>query len=783
MSKKKSYVPLHCHTFYSLLDGLSSPKSIVKRCVELGLPGCAVTDHGSISAMKSFYDACRKAKIKPVIGCEMYICLQDASIKNNGNNKRHHLIVLAKNDQGIKDLMLLVSESNKPEFFYRKPRLSMEQLAPFASKGNLILLSACIGGELPSSLFTDFKAACSLSEHGGETNLAAVRSCLKPDWKEVGKAIIDRFSKIAGEGNFFIELQDEGMSVQTVVVECLRELSKATGVSTVATIDAHYAAKEDAEDQRLLLLAQLHTTKEEQERKRQQGLDIMDFFVSDEYFVPPYEEMRKKFTEEELQASVDIADTINYSGLGHDPYLPIFTNEESNQLKLDSNGYLKYLCIEGAKSKLSNIDADQKKVYWARLQRELIVIAEAKLADYFLIVWDVCRFVDSKNGPRGKGRGSGAGSLINYLTGITGIDPIKYGLYFERFYNMSRNIPPHFDVGSLDFMSWMSDNFELLHTRDIDEERKKVSLHLARRITEGKVKFTDQMRSEVEWIDDKNTRMWMYLCDMIQEKPASNPSNSHLAYGLGITIVEQDELDVDRKVKTHDGHISLPDIDTDIGVVFRSEVIVYLKQRWGDKYVAQMITFGRLQGKAALKEVFRAHPDTVKHLMKVKAVKEGKEVADISMTPHDLCNEITRHIPDEASIADELRQAREEQGDDYGILKWAIHHVDQVQDAYEWYKPLFDQAMRIEGTKKSQSKHAAGVVIADRPIEELVPLAYDAKNKDRVVGLEMADAEALGAVKFDFLGVVALDKLWEAQDLINGKSLDKVLDEEFVETE
>jgi len=802
MSKEKKYVPLHVHSHYSLLDGLSSPKALVKRCVELGLPGCAITDHGSISAMKPFYDACRKAKIKPVIGCEMYICLQDATIKNNGNNKRHHLIVLAKNDQGIKDLMSLVSESNKPEHFYRKPRISMEGLAPFASKGNLILLSACIGGELPSSLFTDFKAACSLSEHGGEANLAEVRACLKPDWKEVGKEIIKRFVEIAGEGNFYLELQDEGMSVQTVVTECLRILGEETGIGTVATIDAHYASQGDAEDQRLLLYAQLHTTKEDQARRQQQGIDIMDFFVSDEYYIPSYDEMRKKFTEEELQASIDIVDTINYSELGHDPYLPIFTNEESEKLGLNSNDYLKHLCIEGAKVKLSHIDQAQKKVYWDRLKRELIVIAEAKLADYFLIVWDACRFVDSKNGPRGKGRGSGAGSLINYLTGITGIDPIQYGLYFERFYNMSRNIPAHFDVGSLDFMSWMSDNFELLHTRDIDEERKVISRHLARQIKGGKVKFTDEMRAEVEWIDNRNPRMWMYFYDMINDtnngefldkstdtktgktiysdgKPDMNPSNSHLSYGLGLT----GELDIDRKVKTHDGHISLPDIDTDIGVVFRSEVIAYLKERWGEAYVAQMITFGRLQGKAALKEVFRAQPDLVKHLMKVKALKEGKEVVDISMTPHDLCNDITRYIPDEASIADELRQAREEQGDDYGILQWAIHHVDQVQDAYEWYKPLFDQAMRIEGTKKSQSKHAAGVVIADRPIEGLVPLAYDAKNKDRVVGLEMANAEALGAVKFDFLGVVALDKLWEAQDLINGGSSDAVLDEEFVETE
>jgi DNA polymerase III alpha subunit len=167
--------------------------------------------------------------------------------------------------------------------------------------------------------------------------------------------------------------------------------------------------------------------------------------------------------------------------------------------------------------------------------------------------------------------------------------------------------------------------------------------------------------------------------------------------------------------------------------------------------------------------------------MKVRATKEGENVDDINITPHDLCNDITRHIPDEAMISDELRQARMDQGDNYGILQWAVHNIEQVQEAYEWYKPLFDQATRVEGTKKSQSKHAAGVVIADRPIAELVPLTYDAKNKDRVVGLEMSSAEAMGCVKFDFLGVASLDKMWYAMNLINGHESEDVLEEEVVD--
>ena len=774
------YVVLHCHSYFSLLDALPSPKDIVDRCVELGLPGCAITDHGSIAGMKAFYDAAIKKKIKPIIGVEMYICEQDPTIKNNTNNKRHHLVVLAKSDQGIKDLMTLVSESNKPEYFYRKPRLNLERLAPFAKSGNLIALSACIGGQLPSSLFIDFKEATRISQRG--TNVLGVKKLLKPDWKDIGKIIINEYAAIFGKNNYYLEIQLAGMDIQTVVTECLRELSKETGIPVVPTTDSHYCRKEEAEDQRLLLYASLHTTKAQQDYKIASGQDVMDFFISDNYYIQSNDEMKEHFTEAELQATLDVASQIQYSSLGHKPYLPVFTDKESAELGLDSNEYLKHLCLKGAKAKLTKLDKEQKAIYWARLKRELIVIKEAGLADYFLIVWDVCRFVDKEKGPRGKGRGSGAGSLINYLTGITGIDPIEYGLYFERFYNMSRNIPPHFDVGQIDFMSWMDKNFELLHTRSIDDDRKAVSKWMALRIQRKQAAFTDIMQKEVEWIDKHNSRMWMYLHDMIKEKPAANPSNSHLAFGLGMTLAGREELDVSRMVKKHKGHISLPDIDTDIGVVFRSRVITYLKERWGDKYVAQMITFGRLQGKAALKEVFRAHPDTVKHLMRVKAIKEGKNPDDINITPHDLCNEITKHIPDEAVISDELREVRNATNNpDYGILEWASHHIDQVMDAYQWYRPLFEQAMRIEGTKKSQSKHAAGVVIADRPIAELVPLVYDAKNKDRVVGLEMSGAEDMGAVKFDFLGIVALDKLWNAQDLINGVFEDDVLDETFIE--
>ena len=772
MCRKETYVPLHCHSYYSLLDGLPSPKRIAERAKEIGAPAVAITDHGNIFGIVAHQKACNKLGIKPISGIELYMCQHDPTIKSAENNKRHHLTILAKNPEGVRTLMKLVSETNRPDWFYRKPRIDLNNLTNFASPGNLLCLSGCLGGELSESLFCSLKEACMTGSNIGRID--EVRSMLVDNWRDVAAQIMTKYQKAFGKENYYIEIQEEGMVSQKVVVECLREMADSLGIPTVATLDAHYACKGDAEDHRILLCSQMHTTTEEQERNRSQGGDTMAFFYLDQFHILDYEEMLEHYTKPEIEASLEIADRIKTENLGQKPCLPKFTTDG-----VDPDEKLKAICIEEAKTKLKHITDEKKPIYWKRLCYELNVIKEANLADYFLIVWDVCNFVDENKGPRGKGRGSGAGSLVNYLTGITQIDPIQYGLYFERFYNASRNIPPHFNSGHLDFMQWYSDNFDTLKDRDTEEERGCVSKCLAQRIGAGKIEFSTEMAQEVKWIDKNNKYMWSYIWDLIaMESSEKNPNTSHLLYGLGLAR----KLDMCDPFSPHMGHTSLPDIDIDIGVDFRSKVIDYLINKWGENHVAQMVTFGRLQGKAALKEVFRAQPDLVQHLMKVKATKEGKDPKDISISPFDLCNDITHFIPDEAAINDELTEIRKATDNpDYGILNWSVDNVEQVQEAYEWYKPLFDQAMRIEGTKKSQSKHAAGVVISDKPIIEMVPLAYDAKNKNRVVGIEMADAETLGAVKFDFLGVTALDKCWYCQDLINGKVEESELEEEYVE--
>jgi len=764
------YVPLHCHSHYSLLDGLSTPTKIAERCKEIGSPCATLTDHGGIAGWVELQKSCKKFGIKPIFGSELYLCEKDPSIKNKENNKRYHLTVLARNQNGIEDLMKLISESNRPDYFYRKPRLDLKNIYNFTKNRNIICLSGCLAGELSENIFSDMKQACI---YGADIkNIESVRKLLKPNWKDIAEKIVDKYIKIFGKENYFIELQSEGMISQIVTVECLRELAKALNIPTVATLDSHYTCKGDADDQRILLYSQMRTTQEEQDRLRKSGEDSMAFFYLDNFYIFSYDEMKEFYADHEIEQTLIISDMIKTSSLGRQPCLPKYNTEEN----ITSDKLIESLCINEAKERFANFTQDKKRVYWERLKKELSVIEEAKLADYFLIVYDACKFIDAHNAPRGKGRGSGAGSLVNYLLNITQIDPIEYNLYFERFYNVSRSIPPHFDVGPIKFTQWLSDNYGKINKQQIEEARCYIINRIRDNIRNHKLSVNNKLlKEERDWIDKNNPKMWLYISYCSKQLEPPNPNNSHITEFYNSKIEKLDgkykveiKIDINKPVKINDGHISLPDIDTDIGVEFRERVVEYLINKWGENKVSQMITFGKLMGKAALKEVFRAQPDLVKHLMKVKAEKEGKDPNDINITPLDLCNEITSLIPDEASIIDELQHMRDETDEDYTILNWAIDNIDKMKEYYQWYKPLFDTAIRLEGTKKSQSKHPAGLVISDVPINQLVPMVYEPKNKTRVVGFEMGAAEYMGCVKFDFLGVVALDKMWYAQSLING---------------
>lgn len=641
------FVPLHVHSHFSLLDGLSKPSQIAKRCAELGYDTCAISDHGNISAAPSFMKAMQKSKpsIKPILGCELYLS-PDASIKEPSNRSLSHLVVLAKNEQGWRKLIALTSEANKPEFFYHKPRLDLNTLAEFLD-GNIIGFSGHMGSDLANCLFLNIKDAYNA------TDINDIR--LDPNYREKARALIFLYQEIFGKENFFIEIQriDQiRLPAARLAADILTEIAIEMGIARVATADSHYPRQQDAEDQQVLICSALNTTFPRVNSALDRGdeVGLGGFFKSNNYHIPSLEEMQAIHTEDELANSVLIANMCeNYSILSQ-PRLPQFQCPGG----LSSDDYLKELCQVGWSQKLTGrIPVEKQEEYRQRLDRELDVLQGAGLSPYFLIVQDYTNVVRKSGNLVGAGRGSAAGSLVAYLLNITSVDPIPNGLLFERFYNAGRNLP---------------------------------------------------------------------------------------------------------------GRVSYPDIDMDFPIYMRSRVKQYIRDTYGKDNVGEIATFGRMQGKGALKDVMRAH-------------------GDVSFEEQ---NRITEFIPDEAEIIDQLQEMREadilDGGDgEASIIEWALIH--NAKDLEEWCVlkdngeldgPLaarFAQAIRLEGTKKSQGTHAAGIVISTEKLYEVCPMVRSKSSDELMVGVEMADAEAMGHIKFDILGTAVLDKIQGVQHLLQHEPL------------
>lgn len=621
----KNYVPLHVHSHYSLLDGLSKPKQIAERCLSIGAPVCAITDHGNIAGAVQFYQTMISNSIRPIIGCELYICDRDSAIKEKANAGLSHFIVLAKNINGWKDLIRLVSLSNHPDNFYHKPRLDLDKLRQFTNN-NLIGFCGHLGSTISDILESDHYEESVALDH------------------------INELKDIFGPENFFLETQLMDLEVtpkQQQLTDIIRRLANKTNTKVICTPDAHYANREDSVDQRILLCNNLKTTLVDINKKllNDQDVPMGCFFKSDNYYILSHEEMARLHTQEEIENTNLVASMCESFDITSKPVLPPFTCPNNTT----PDEYLRILCREGWKQKITNsIDKQNQGAYLDRIKYELDVLQGSGLSSYFLIVSDIVDMVRNNGWLPGPGRGSAAGCLVSYLIGITSIDPIKYNLIFERFYNAGRN------------------------TSD---------------------------------------------------------------------------------------RISMPDIDVDVPINKRENIINYIKTKYGSNKVSQMITFNTMKGRGALKEVLRVY-------------------GNISF---DEMNSITKNIPDEAKIADELQEMKEDTGES-SIIRWALeNNVDKLK---EWCYlnddgslsgPLakrFEQAIRLEGTKSNQSKHAAGVVIGNRELSEVCPMVYDTKTKQPIAGMEMQDLESLGVIKFDILGVAMLDKIMNiSESLIEGVSI------------
>ena len=399
-----SFTHLHVHTEYSLLDGSNKIKEYVSRVKELGMNSAAITDHGVMYGVIDFYKAARAAGIKPVLGCEVYVAPGSRFDRelSHGDDRYYHLVLLAENNQGYQNLMKIVSKGFVEGYYY-KPRVDMEVLETYHE--GIIALSACLAGEVQRYLVRG------LYEEAKETAY--------------------KYEKCFGKGNFFLELQDHGIPEQKTVNAGLMRMSEETGIELVATNDVHYTYAEDAEPHDILLCLQTGKKLSDENRMRYEG---------GQYFVKSEEEMRELFpyAAQAIDNTQKIADRCNVEIEFGVTKLPHFDVPEG----YDSWTYLNKLCHEG----LVRRYPDKHEELLPKLDYELSVIQKMGYVDYFLIVWDFINYARTHGIPVGPGRGSAAGSLVSYTTGITNIDPIRYNLLFERFLNPERVTMPDIDI-------------------------------------------------------------------------------------------------------------------------------------------------------------------------------------------------------------------------------------------------------------------------------------------------------------------------------------------------
>ncbi|MGI6684569.1 MAG: DNA polymerase III subunit alpha [Bacillota bacterium] len=564
------FVHLHCHTEYSLLDGASRIKSLVKRAKELNMPAVAITDHGVMYGAIDFYKEAKREGIKPIIGCEVYVAQRTRFDKEpKKDDSPYHLVLLAENQEGYRNLSKIVSLGFLEGFYY-KPRVDREILRKY-HKG-LIALSACLAGEIPQYLIEDRY--------------------------EQAKSTAIEYQEIFGRDNFYLEIQQHGIEEQTKVNLGLVQLAQELNLPLIATNDIHYVNRKDASAQDVLLCIQTGKIREEENRMR---------FPTDEFYLKSYEEMELLFAEypEALSNSLKIAERCQVDFEFDHLYLPDYKVPEGFTL----NSYLKSLCMEGAKKKYPVFSEEIEK----RLLYELEVIEEMNYPGYFLIVWDLVNYARRNKIMVGPGRGSAAGSMVAYTLGITNIDPMKYGLLFERFLNPER--------------------------------------------------------------------------------------------------------------------VSMPDIDIDFCFERRGEIIDYLVQKYGTDRVAQIITFGTMAAKAAVRDVGR-----------VLNISYGVVDRVAKLIPNDLGMTIDKAL----EVSPELKTYYEEDS--------------QI-------KEMIDLARQLEGIPRHASTHAAGVVISRNKLMEHLPIQ---KTTDGGVTTQFAKetVEEIGLLKMDILGLRTLTVIRDALENI-----------------
>lgn len=567
------FVHLHVHTEYSLLDGECRIHDLVSRVKELGQDAVAITDHGNLYGAVEFYRACKAEGIHPIIGCEVYVAPRSIQNKEHSIDlKSYHLVLLCENETGYHNLCKLTSLSYI-DGFYGRPRVDKESLEKYHE--GLIALSACIGGEIPQALLND-------------------------DEKRA-RELIRTYSDIFGKDHFYLELQNHRMEKEQKVLPKLIELSKEEGVGLVATNDAHYIKRDDAKIQRILLCIQMGKTLDE---------ELPLAFDTDEFYLKSESEMNLLFDSvpQALENTGRIAERCQFDFSFGSTKLPAFTPPN----RMGNREYFLSLCHQGFERLYGKSPSKELK---QRFSYEIEVIESMGFINYFLIVQDFVHYAKSHKIAVGPGRGSGAGSLIAYCLGITGIDPVRYDLLFERFLNPER--------------------------------------------------------------------------------------------------------------------ISMPDFDIDFCNERRQEVIQYVIDKYGEDHVAQIVTFGTIAARGAIRDIGRVL---------------GMKYADV--------DRIARAVPAGPGV----------------YIKRALESSERLREMMEnepKVRNLIEMAEQIEGMPRNVSTHAAAVVITKDPVVSYVPLA---KNEGNIVTqYPMNHIADLGLLKMDFLGLRNLTIIQDAQRAVQTK--------------
>jgi DNA polymerase III subunit alpha len=570
---RDSFVHLHLHTEYSLLDGSIRMKELMKKAAEFEMPAVAITDHGNLFGAIEFYQEAQRAGVKPIIGCEVYVA--PGSHKDRPPSRResaYHFTLLAENETGYHNLVKLVTAAHLDGFHYA-PRIDKEMLA--ARSAGLIGLSGCLAGE--------------------------INSAIQANNIEKAKQSAAEYRDILGAGNFFVELHDHGMEEQKMCNTALVQIGRDLGVRMVAANDVHFLRRSDHQAHDVMLC--IGTGKMVQDESRMRYLPEL-------YFKSPAE-MRQVFRDfpEAISNTLHLGERCHLDlEFGRSKYpeypVPIGTTREE---------YLRELCYEGLRARYGEraiSDAELTR----RLDYELGVLEKTGFVSYLLIVWDFIHFAKEKRIPVGPGRGSAAGSIVAYVLGITDIDPLQFGLIFERFLNPDR--------------------------------------------------------------------------------------------------------------------VSPPDIDVDFCEARRGEVLEYVRQKYGERRVAQIITFGKLKAKSVVRDVGRV----------------------LGWSYRD-ADRIAKMIPNELNITLDAAVGKNAE------LKRALASEPATRQ-------LFDHAKVLEGLSRNAGVHAAGVVIADRDLSDYIPLCHDVKGNDVISQYAMGPLNDLGLLKMDFLGLKTLTVIEDTLTLI-----------------